>query len=143
MAKSKTPIKSLGTYMSVDRNEAVKHLWRVIKRITLPASKKGEEMTTLDWAEVTAREIVIPWENFNINAWGEDMGSSARTHLLKLFSQSLREARANAIEECTKLAWNDSDFFEADKSRDYREGSFITARRIARDLRALVGEDSK
>ena len=42
--------------------------------------------------EKIARKLVIPWENFNINAWQQDMGLLARNDLISLISKALRSA---------------------------------------------------
>lgn len=41
-----------------------------------------------------ARDLVVPWENFNINAWEADMGSLARGDLIRRVSDALTEAEA-------------------------------------------------
>jgi hypothetical protein len=65
-----------------------------------------------------AKQVVIPWENFNINAWEQDMGSLARHDIINRIADALEAVQREAVgkrlgdeefEKLYPLQWNLAD----------------------------------
>lgn len=58
-------------------------------------------------------------------------------HLTKLITEALQAVREETLEEAAKVAKKRSDTFSSQENPDFRDGEFLTACEIARDILEL------